>query len=781
MAVNALEEAGGTQRLVAKAHLMRAKIATAHAACSPDLNVCVLADHISTRAAIAMHAVSTNEPWHHEIVVESGLNLVRGTLLLIDRTDATSVVSDWTDNWMSDARDTLRATQALAELTPLAHRPDIVLDLLLLGSWFNELLYRWDDTHVDALENAIVGSREAVKVAVDAELGFGVALGGLQLTRQLFLQPGDFTEASADECRHALATALINSVPLSAVCVSLLSLWARVIYTTGFEHTQPDLRAFGSAVWSVCCEHTHARDPELCWAIATDWSRHIALVDGPAEAAEAYVAAAAALRRVILEQSQGGLAGLLLARGGSLHSFAVTSLAAAGDTIRAAQIAEAGRLLGTQRLVTPPDDELQQLRTQGLGTLADAYCSAQAEVQRTAELADRVLGPDHRLPWDEAVALTDRIASGSRHFGAARAAIRDQPGFEDFPRAVELPALQEAAQDAPIAYIAAGSHGGGVVILDGTNEDAPRYIELPSLDNEAACSHGFGLRDAYDDWAKGGAKSGTWSQRLDDTAGWLWEAIMARLLDVVDGAPFVRLVPLGALSLMPLHLAWQSCGGCRQYAMDSTAFAYLPSVSQRLSAMRRPVSHEWSALLVEGPGLNSSASAMESHSAQHRFQTNMSLRGKEATASVVAHALTQCNMAHLSAHGSLNELSPFESAIGLEGDDILRIRDVLRLPLDHLELLVLSSCESAMSASLVPDGCYGFPGLLYGHCASAVVAAQWQVDQMATAKLFAAFYRHWDLSHEIADIAEALRRAQVDMRDHGPTDPIWWGGFTLTG
>jgi hypothetical protein len=71
-------------------------------------------------------------------------------------------------------------------------------------------------------------------------------------------------------------------------------------------------------------------------------------------------------------------------------------------------------------------------------------------------------------------------------------------------------------------------------------------------------------------------------------------------------------------------------------------------------------------------------------------------------------------------------------------------------------LLILSSCESAMAATAIPDETYGLAGLFYGISATAVIAAQWRVEQFATAALFDAFYEQWRGSHRLREIAEAF-------------------------
>jgi CHAT domain-containing protein len=121
------------------------------------------------------------------------------------------------------------------------------------------------------------------------------------------------------------------------------------------------------------------------------------------------------------------------------------------------------------------------------------------------------------------------------------------------------------------------------------------------------------------------------------------------------------------------------------------------------------------------------------------------------------------------------------SGIGLSDGAVLTVAELRRLQLQQLELLILSTCESGITGGQAVDQSMSFPGMMYGTASRAVIATQWAVDAAATGRIFERFYEEWSLSHEPAAIAQALRRAQLGVREEGMEHPLWWGGLALVG
>jgi CHAT domain-containing protein len=95
---------------------------------------------------------------------------------------------------------------------------------------------------------------------------------------------------------------------------------------------------------------------------------------------------------------------------------------------------------------------------------------------------------------------------------------------------------------------------------------------------------------------------------------------------------------------------------------------------------------------------------------------------------------------------------------------ILTAESIAGLPLQDLELVVLSACESGLGLVGGGEGVYGLQRAFHLAGAHNVVASLWQVDDQATAALMAIFYDQ--LWREHKPPIEALRTAQLRLYHH---------------
>jgi CHAT domain-containing protein/tetratricopeptide (TPR) repeat protein len=191
------------------------------------------------------------------------------------------------------------------------------------------------------------------------------------------------------------------------------------------------------------------------------------------------------------------------------------------------------------------------------------------------------------------------------------------------------------------------------------------------------------------------------------------------------------------------------------------------------------------------------------------------LRGREATTGAVAAFLQTVSVAHLATHGFLGLEEPglvgspgesfargrwiaaedvevaartsplVESGLVLAGSNEgaageLTAEEIVGLPLDGLQLLVLSACETGRGLEVGGQGVLGLQAAAHAAGVRTVLGTLWPVPDASSASLMAAFYHA--LWSDGQSPAEALATAQATVRaapDFGAV--VNWAGWSLSG
>jgi CHAT domain-containing protein/Tfp pilus assembly protein PilF len=112
-----------------------------------------------------------------------------------------------------------------------------------------------------------------------------------------------------------------------------------------------------------------------------------------------------------------------------------------------------------------------------------------------------------------------------------------------------------------------------------------------------------------------------------------------------------------------------------------------------------------------------------------------------------------------------NRPAPKDAEALLRHDDgILTAEAIAGLPLDGLELVVLSACDSGLGEAAGGEGVFGLQRAFHLAGTRDVVASLWKVDDQAAAALMTLFYHH--LWHDGLEPLAALRAAQLTMYRH---------------
>jgi CHAT domain-containing protein/Tfp pilus assembly protein PilF len=157
-------------------------------------------------------------------------------------------------------------------------------------------------------------------------------------------------------------------------------------------------------------------------------------------------------------------------------------------------------------------------------------------------------------------------------------------------------------------------------------------------------------------------------------------------------------------------------------------------------------------------------------------------------AAAMSADLIKYRIIHFATHSILDSMHPELSSIALsmldrEGkpqNGFLRAHEVFNLRLGA-ELVVLSGCRTGLGKEVKGEGLYGMTrGFMYAG-SKRVLVSLWDVQDQATARLMADFYRGL-LGPKRTPAAAALRAAQIAIwRDGRWQAPYYWAGFVLQG
>lgn len=117
-------------------------------------------------------------------------------------------------------------------------------------------------------------------------------------------------------------------------------------------------------------------------------------------------------------------------------------------------------------------------------------------------------------------------------------------------------------------------------------------------------------------------------------------------------------------------------------------------------------------------------------------------------------------------------------------DGLLKVGEVLDDPALALEaeLVVLSACQTGLGDVKQAEGTVGLQRAFLAKGARSVLVSLWSVSDAATDLLMRAFYVHWLEDEDGPSKAEALRRAQEEVRaTPGFEHPRFWAAFQLVG
>jgi CHAT domain-containing protein len=385
------------------------------------------------------------------------------------------------------------------------------------------------------------------------------------------------------------------------------------------------------------------------------------------------------------------------------------------------------------------------LRRRPVRPPSDAKLAADlAELRRvTAELAQTTAaGKDSRVLRTQQVELEAAVRHRSRHAGGRAAAARELD-VTDLAATLSDRALVEILRIDEAMFAVTIVNGQLRLTELGGYPDALREQESVRFSLHRLARH-HGSKASLD--AAGAA--------LSHAAANLDACLMRPVLDIVGDRELV-IVPTGHLHALP----WPILPSIR-----SRAVSVAPSATTWLTAMRANTKAAPRAggrvLLVAGPELEHALPEVKALA--KLYAKPHVLSGKQATADAVRHAMDGAELAHLAAHGQFRADNPQFSAIEL-ADGPLTVYDLERVRRGPRRL-VLSACDSGLSAVHAGDELMGLAGAVFSLGTSTLIASVVPVADDLTKALMLELHR--ELSAGAAP-AHALATAQGRVRADG--------------
>jgi CHAT domain-containing protein len=254
--------------------------------------------------------------------------------------------------------------------------------------------------------------------------------------------------------------------------------------------------------------------------------------------------------------------------------------------------------------------------------------------------------------------------------------------------------------------------------------------------------------------------------------------VPARLAELrAAGKTHLRYWPHGPFHLIPFHLL----GTPERVLADDWTVTVLPGLRALVTTPRKAGTGLLSVGCADGGlayGLASEPSVEEQATAVASVSGTSALVGSAAAPDDVLRRMGSARYVHVAAHGSINEVAPAFHCLYLAGGRLFA-HDLMRVDLTGVDIVTLSTCESALGRFDLGDDPRGIPAALFTAGVKTIVGCLWPVHPDPADLFFRTFYERL-LSDSDSGRLAAFRAAQIITREHYPAFRDW-GAFVLIG
>jgi CHAT domain-containing protein len=248
--------------------------------------------------------------------------------------------------------------------------------------------------------------------------------------------------------------------------------------------------------------------------------------------------------------------------------------------------------------------------------------------------------------------------------------------------------------------------------------------------------------------------------------------LLLKPLEPKLGTRRLVVVPHRSLHYVPFHALHDGQG----YVIERRAVSYAPSAGVLRHCFARPVRAWQRAVLLGMPDVHIPRVREEVGALAPLFPEAVTLLEAQATLTALQAQAPTADVIHLACHGLFRPDNPLFSALRF-ADGWLTVQDAYGLDLRQCGLVVLSACETGVSALAPGDDLIGLARGFFSAGAPSLVVSLWTVDDETTAQLMGHFYTRLRAGD---GPAAALRLAQCRLLEQRP-HPFFWSPFMLLG
>jgi CHAT domain-containing protein len=427
--------------------------------------------------------------------------------------------------------------------------------------------------------------------------------------------------------------------------------------------------------------------------------------------------------------------------------------------------------------------------------LADALRQAQGALDRAQEPAAAITVEkvDGQTPGPASPTALSRIDL-ARRYEELLAEIRTRPGLQDFLRPQPPPDLSQAAAHGPVIVVNVSDLRCDALVL---HHDGLVHVPLPDVSARDVAQQATAFVKAC---GKQAVDAST------EVVEWTWDMIAEPILNALrisaptDGQapPRVWWCPTGMAVFLPLHAAGRhrpTGEALPRSVPDFTVPSYTATVSSlmRLRALAADppagparmlaVGVATSPFATDAEPLQSVASDMDLIRAS--FHAPTVLQDQDAVCARVLESMAQHSHVHFACHGQQDPASPFDGHLHMH-DDRLSIRRIAQQHVPGAHFAFMNACETFLGGTDLPDEAVTVAAALHLASYREVVATHWQVNDSVAGLVAEGFYQRAIVHVQdgtaigVRDIADALRRAMLEVRAEG-APPLYWGPFIHDG